>query len=100
MRCCHGGVVITVVIVALMFKICIDFTREAGLFVRPHRFFAVHWLVFGYLYLAVMVVRYPIQMVMHPESRWFGGTIPIFFHWVLAAFVILIGLHHRRRLRA
>lgn len=89
-----------IVIMALMLKICTDFTREAGLFVRPHRFFAVHWLVFGYLYLAVMVVRYPIQMVRDPESRWFGGTIPIFVHWALAVFVILIGLHHRRRLRA
>lgn len=89
-----------VVIMALMFKICIDFTRDAGLFVRPHRFFAVHWLIFGYLYLAVMMLRYPIQMVMQPESRWFGGTIPIFVHWALAGFVILVGLHHRRRLRA
>ena len=88
-----------IAIMALMLKICIDFTRGAGLFVRPHRFFAVHWLVFGCLYLAVMIVRYPVQMVLHPESRWFGGTIPIFVHWALAAFVILVGLHHRRRLR-
>lgn len=87
-------------IMAVMVKICIDFTREAGLFVRPHRFFAVHWLAFGYIYLAVMVLRYPIQMAMHPEWRWFGGTIPIFVHWALAGFVILVGLHHRRRLRA
>ena len=87
-----------ILIVALMLKICIDFTRGAGLFVRPRRFFAVHWLVFGCLYLAVMVVRYPVQMVLHPESRWFGGTIPIFVHWALAAFVILVALHHRRQL--
>jgi len=39
-------------------------------------------------------------MGLHPESRWLGGTIPIFFYWVLAAFVILIGLHHHHRLRA
>lgn len=89
-----------IIIIALMVKICVDFTRGAGIFVAPRRFFAVYWLYFGYLYLAVMVARYPIQMVLHPESRWFGGTIPIFFHWVLAAFVILIGLHHRSRLRA
>lgn len=88
------------VLIALMVKICVDFTRGVGIFVTPRRFFAVYGLYFGYLYLAVMVARYPIQMALHPESRWFGGTIPIFFHWVLAAFVILIGLHHRRRLRA
>jgi hypothetical protein len=89
-----------VVIIALMAKICVDFTRGAGLFVAPRRFFAVYWLYFGYLYLVAMVARYPIQMYLHPESRWFGGAIPIFFHWVLAAFVILIGLHHRSRVRA
>ncbi len=88
-----------IIIIALMVKICLDFTRATGLFVVPRRFFAVYWLRFGYLYLAVMVARYPIQMVLHPELRWFGGTIPIFFHWVLAAFVILVGLHHRSRLR-
>ena len=88
-----------VVIVALIVKICVDFARGRGIFVEPHRFFAVYWLYFGYVYLAVMVARYPLQMYFHPEARWFGGTIPIFFHWVLAAFVITVGLHHRRRLR-
>ena len=89
-----------IVIIAAMAKICVDFTRGTGFFVTPRRFFAVHWLYFGYFYLAAMVARYPIQMALHPESRWFGGTIPIFFHWVLAAFVIAVGLHHRLRLKA
>lgn len=89
-----------IVIIAVMAKVCVDFTRGTGFFVTPRRFFAVPWLYFGYLYLAVMVARYPIQMVLTPESRWFGGTIPIFFHWVLAAFVIAVGLHHRLRLKS
>jgi len=89
-----------IVILAVMVKICVDFTRGAGFFVTPRRFFAVQWLYFGYFYLAVMVARYPIQMHLHPESRWFGGTIPIFFHWVLATFVIAVGLHHRLRLKS
>ncbi len=87
-----------IIIIALMVKICLDFTRGAGLFVVPRHFFAVYWLRFGYVYLAVMVARYTVHMILHPELRWFGGTIPIFFHWVLAAFVILVGLYHRRRL--
>jgi len=89
-----------VVIIAVMVRVCVDFTRGFGFFVSPLRFFAVQWLFLGYLYLAVMIVRYPIQMYLRPESRWFGGTIPIFFHWVLAVFIILIGLHHRNRLKA
>ena len=89
-----------IAIIAVMAKVCVDFTRGTGFFVTPRRFFAIHWLYFGYFYLAAMVARYPIQMALHPESRWFGGTIPIFFHWVLAAFVIAVGLHHRLRLKA
>lgn len=87
-----------IAIIALMAKICLDFTRGWGFFVAPRRFFAVHWLWFGYVYLAAMIARYPLHMIRHPEARWFGGTIPIFFHWVLATFVILVGLSHRRRL--
>jgi len=86
-------------ITALMVKICVDFTRSRGWFVEPSRFLATYWLGFGYFYLAVMLARYPAQIYFQPETRWFGGTIPIFFHWVLAAFVILVGLHHRHRLR-
>jgi len=73
--------------------------REAvtGLFVEPRRVFGRGVLYFGYVYLAGMVLRYVIRMSLYPEERWFGGTIPIFFHWVLAAFVILFGRFHRCR---
>jgi hypothetical protein len=85
-----------VLILVVMAKICADFTRGRGFFVQPRRFFAVHWLWFGWLYLAVMLIRYPVQAVLHPG----GPTIPIFFHWVLASFVIVVGLWHRRQLRS
>jgi len=87
-------------IIAFMTKVCIDFTRGTGPFVVPRRFFAIYWLYFGYFYLGVMIARYPVQMYLHPELRWFGGVIPIVFHWVLATFVILIGRYHRNRLKA
>ncbi|MEW6246549.1 MAG: hypothetical protein AB1555_07555 [Nitrospirota bacterium] len=32
--------------------------------------------------------------------RWFGGAIPIVFHWVLACSVIAFGHYHRTRLSA
>jgi hypothetical protein len=87
-----------IVLIALMTKICTDFTRQEGFFVEPRRFFATYWLAFGWLYLAAMIARYPLQMYFYPDRRWFGGTIPIFFHWVLAVFAILVGLYHRRQL--
>jgi hypothetical protein len=30
-------------------------------------------------------------MYIYPEERWTGGCIPIFFHWVLATFVLAWG---------
>ena len=79
------------VIIGLMAKICVDFTRGRGYFFEPKRWLAKEFLWFGYLYLAAMLAR-ALFLWDHP--------IPIVFHWVLAAFVITVGLSHRRRLRA
>jgi hypothetical protein len=76
---------------ALMAKICLDFTRERGyFFAPPRRSFALPWLAFGYLYLAAMLLR---AMLV------WDRPIPIVFHWVLAAFILVVGESHRRRLR-
>ena len=68
-----------IVIIALMAKVCVDFTRSRGLFFEPRRFFAGPWLWFGYAYLAAMIARAVLL---------WDRPIPIVFHWVLAAFVI------------
>jgi uncharacterized protein len=83
-----------IALIALMAKICSDFTRRRGFFVRPRRFFAGPWFWFGWIYLAVMLLRLPIQLHLKPD----GPLIPIPFHWVLAGFVIAVGSWHRRRL--
>jgi uncharacterized protein len=77
-----------IAIIVLMAKICADFTRRWGFFVQPRRLFATYWLWFAWVYLAGMIVRFLVQ----------GPTIPVFFHWVLAAFMIAVGLWHRGRL--
>jgi hypothetical protein len=78
-------------IIVLMGKICVDFTRQRGFFYEPQKLFATAWLWFGYAYLAAMLAR--------AVFVW-DRPIPIVFHWVLAAFVITVGLSHRRRLGA
>lgn len=85
-------------IIALYGKVCLDFTRGDGFFVRSRPVFGRGVLVFGYVYFAAMVLRYVLRMYLHPEARWFGGTIPIVFHWVLALFIILFGRYHKARL--
>jgi hypothetical protein len=82
-------------IIALYAKVSFDFSRGDGFFVTSRPVFGRGVLVFGYVYFAAMVLRFVIRMSIHPEARWFGGTIPIFFHWVLAAFIIVFGRYHR-----
>lgn len=48
----------------------------------------------AFLYWAAMGARYAIRMVRGPDQRWFGGTIPIVFHCVLASFVFVLGASH------
>lgn len=87
-----------ILIIVLYGKVCLDFTRGQGFFARPRVAFGRGLLVFGYVYFAAMVLRYIIRMSLHPEARWLGGSIPIVFHWVLAAFIILFGRYHRAQL--
>jgi hypothetical protein len=87
-----------IAIICLMAKVCFDFSRGKGYFANTRRLFARPVLYFGVVYLAAMVVRYGLRMYLHPEARWFGGTIPIFFHWILAFYVIAFGLYHKARL--
>src|SRR3989442_938027 len=67
-----------------------------GFFVVPRRTMGrlLEW--FSYLYWGGMAVRYVVSMALHPERRWFGGTIPIFFHCVLATFLFVVGRFHTR----
>jgi len=48
----------------------------------------------AFLYWAAIGARYAIRMIRRPDARWLGGTIPIVFHWVLAAFVFALGTAH------
>ena len=77
-------------------KVCLDFIRQRGFFVTPRRWLGTLLLSTGSVYLAVMVIRYAIRMSLYPLERWTGGAIPIFFHWVLAAFILVLGAYHRR----
>ena len=76
-------------------KVCLDFTRRRGFFVTPRRWMGMLLLRMGLLYFGVMVIRYVIFMSLYPLERWTGRLIPISFHWVLAAFILVVGTYHR-----
>ena len=79
-----------ILLVALMAKICVDFTRRRGFFYEPKRFLGTPVLVFGYVYLSAMIARAVLL---------WDRPIPIVFHWVLATYVLIVGHSHRRRLQ-
>jgi len=43
-----------------------------------------------------MARRYVLTMSFYPERRWFSGGIPIFFHWVLAGYLLVLGSYLSR----
>ena len=72
-------------------KVCLDLVRGEGYFARLHPRLGQALRIFGPVYLAAMIIRYIVRMALYPQQRWTGGSIPIFFHWVLAAFLIVLG---------
>jgi hypothetical protein len=94
----HSGLVpypillgIQIVLIALMLAIVRDFARGFGFFVSLSPGTGKILIALSILYALAMVLRYIVTMTMHPELRWFTGTIPIWFHFVLAAFIYLLG---------
>lgn len=83
-----------IVVLTLMVWIAANFSRGAGVFVepRPTSGRAVVW--FSYAYAGAMVARYVVRMITRPDERWLGGTIPIVFHCVVAAFLWVFGRYH------
>jgi uncharacterized protein len=89
-------VVAQIAIVVLYAKAALDLSGGRGYFATPRPGLGRGLLVFGSVYLAAMIVRYILRMSLHPEARWTGGAIPIFFHWVLAAFLLVLARYHSR----
>ena len=74
-------------IILLYGRIAVDVTRGRGVFAVPRRRATAALIAGGSVYLAVMALRYAIRMTLYRPERWSGGSIPIFFHWVLAGFI-------------
>lgn len=83
-----------IAILGLQAWISRDLWRGRGRFsVRWPRFgVGLRW--FSIVYFAGMLLRYVLTMALVPERRWFVGTIPIFFHYVLAAYLFVWSRFH------
>ena len=87
---------IQLVMLILMAKITMDILRGAGIFARQRPNWSRFLVSFSAIYAGGMALRYILTMLFRPELRWFGHTIPIFFHFVLAGFIFILGLYHAK----
>ncbi len=80
-----------IVLIGLLAMIVRDFARGRGYFTKlaPRTGRILIWA--SIVYALVMALRYGITMALFPEMRWFTGTIPITFHFVLATFLYTLG---------
>jgi hypothetical protein len=83
---------VQIVMLALMSRTNLNVARGRGYFNHYYPRMGRGLLVFSVLYLAFMVARYFISGAQYPERRWWPpGSIPILFHFVLAAYVWTLG---------
>ena len=87
---------IQLAILMIQARISWDIWRDSGFFAARHARAGSFLCWFSYVYFAAMVLRYVLTMFFYPERRWLTGTIPIFFHWVLAAYLFVLGRFLRR----
>ncbi|MGH2920543.1 MAG: hypothetical protein ACRDKU_00530 [Gaiellaceae bacterium] len=85
---------IQLVFIVLIAAIVADFMAGPWLFAEPNRDFGRMLVSFSFVYAGSMIVRYVVRMARKPVERWFGGTIPMVFHIVLAAFLFVWGTYH------
>lgn len=85
---------IQVVFLGVMAWLVAGFLAESGPPQEPKPAFGWFVIAFSAVYAAAMLVRYVVRMRRRPGERWFGGAIPIVFHWVLASFLFVFGSYH------
>ena len=81
-------------ILGVMSWIDASFSTSSGPPVERAEVFGWLLIAFSAVYAGAMVARYVVRMWRRPAARWFGGTIPIVFHLVLATYLYALGSFH------
>ena len=76
-------------ILAFQVRVAMDVSRGRGRFARRRARIATRIAVFARVYIAVMALRYVVTMALVPELRWTGHAIPVAFHFVLGAWLLV-----------
>lgn len=79
------------IILVIFGKACWDVTRESGWFANLSEFAKRNLRVVSGLYFAFMLLRYTIVHQWFPAHNQLAPEIPTIFHFVLAAFLFVLG---------
>jgi hypothetical protein len=82
---------IQLVLIVIMIWINTAFSQSFWVSIAKNQGIDNFLIVFSAVYANVMILRYAVRMGRRPDQRWFGGTIPIVFHFVLAFYLYLLG---------
>lgn len=82
---------IQLVFIAVMLWIDLAFTWETGISTAKNPGFGRFLIAFSAVYALAMPIRYVVRMRRRPDQRWFGGTVPMVFHIVLASYLYVLG---------
>ena len=82
---------IQIIFIAVMVWIDVSFSSNVGIATVESPGTGNFLIAFSAVYVLAMVIRYTISMQRRPDQRWFGGTIPIVFHIVLASYLFVLG---------
>jgi uncharacterized protein len=85
---------IQLVFLVVMAWVVVSLLTGSGAAAEPAPDFGRFLIGFAVVYAGAMATRYVMRMRRQPEQRWFGGTIPIVFHFVLASFLFVLGSYH------
>ena len=88
---------VQILLLGMLLAIVRGIARAHGFFATLRRRAGQTLKRLSYLYAAVVAIRYALTMILHPELRWFIGTTPIWFHFVLASFLFTLGHFHATR---
>ena len=82
-----------IIIIALMLAATVKFFRGT-IVVQPTKGRIYFFL--GSLYFVFMLIRFIAGFTVAHDGSWFDAPFPSFFHMMLALFVIIIGLYHKK----
>ena len=86
--------IIQLIMLSLMIKVSSEIWRGKGFYAEARPHWSQFLIRFSAVYAGAMALRYIVTMIFRPEMRWFGATIPIIFHFVLAGFIFILGRYH------